>query len=366
MPRSSASTRSSGTTPLVLDKWFALQAGAQEHEGKVFERVKRLLAHPDFKLANPEPGAQPDRHLLPRQPGGIPSRRRRRLRLLGRPGDRPRRDQSAGRIAHRPGPRPLEPPRRALSLGGARGDRAGRRAGQAFRRHAARSCRAPSSQETEMASRKPRRKNAFYAQSGGVTAVINASAAGVIETARAHRDTHRHRLRRPQRHHRRAHRGPDRHRQGVGRGDPGAALHALGRVRLLPLQAEVARYQPARVRAADRGLPGARHRLVLLQRRRRLGRHLLQGEPALGQPRLSAAGDPRAEDRRQRPADHRLLPGLRLGGEVRGGVGARGLVRRALDGPHLDQGVRARGDGPARRLDRRGRRPDRGRTASRW
>ena len=28
-----------------------------------------------------------------------------------------------------------------------------------------------------MASRKPRRKNAFYAQSGGVTAVINASAA---------------------------------------------------------------------------------------------------------------------------------------------------------------------------------------------
>ena len=31
-------------------------------------------------------------------------------------------------------------------------------------------------------------KNAFYAQSGGVTAVINASAAGVIQTARAHKD----------------------------------------------------------------------------------------------------------------------------------------------------------------------------------
>jgi len=31
-------------------------------------------------------------------------------------------------------------------------------------------------------------KNAFYAQSGGVTAVINASACGVIETARAHSD----------------------------------------------------------------------------------------------------------------------------------------------------------------------------------
>jgi 6-phosphofructokinase 1 len=31
-------------------------------------------------------------------------------------------------------------------------------------------------------------KNAFYAQSGGVTAVINASACGVIETARKHPD----------------------------------------------------------------------------------------------------------------------------------------------------------------------------------
>ena len=30
-------------------------------------------------------------------------------------------------------------------------------------------------------------KNAFYAQSGGVTAVINASACGVIETARLNR-----------------------------------------------------------------------------------------------------------------------------------------------------------------------------------
>ena len=32
------------------------------------------------------------------------------------------------------------------------------------------------------------RKNAFYAQSGGVTAVINASACGLIETARKHKD----------------------------------------------------------------------------------------------------------------------------------------------------------------------------------
>src|SRR6201995_5514605 len=32
------------------------------------------------------------------------------------------------------------------------------------------------------------RKNAFYAQSGGVSAVINASACGVLETARLHPD----------------------------------------------------------------------------------------------------------------------------------------------------------------------------------
>ena len=32
------------------------------------------------------------------------------------------------------------------------------------------------------------KKNVFYAQSGGVTAVINASAAGVIETCRVNSD----------------------------------------------------------------------------------------------------------------------------------------------------------------------------------
>ncbi len=37
-------------------------------------------------------------------------------------------------------------------------------------------------------ARSKARKNAFYAQSGGVTAVINASACGVIETARKHKD----------------------------------------------------------------------------------------------------------------------------------------------------------------------------------
>ena len=38
---------------LVLDKWFALQAGAPERDGRVFARVKALLKHPDFTLHNP-------------------------------------------------------------------------------------------------------------------------------------------------------------------------------------------------------------------------------------------------------------------------------------------------------------------------
>ena len=39
--------------PLVVDKWFSLQATAPERNGQVFARVKALLKHPDFTLANP-------------------------------------------------------------------------------------------------------------------------------------------------------------------------------------------------------------------------------------------------------------------------------------------------------------------------
>ena len=42
----------------------------------------------------------------------------------------------------------------------------------------------PLPQLANMATKKTVKKNAFYAQSGGVSAVINASAAGVIETAK--------------------------------------------------------------------------------------------------------------------------------------------------------------------------------------
>lgn len=39
--------------PLVLDKWFMLQARAPEQNGQVFARIKQLMQHPDFTLANP-------------------------------------------------------------------------------------------------------------------------------------------------------------------------------------------------------------------------------------------------------------------------------------------------------------------------
>ncbi|MEJ7930728.1 aminopeptidase N [Ramlibacter sp. AN1015] len=39
--------------PLVLDKWFALQAGAPDRGGDVLPVVKQLMQHPDFNIRNP-------------------------------------------------------------------------------------------------------------------------------------------------------------------------------------------------------------------------------------------------------------------------------------------------------------------------
>ena len=161
-------------------------------------------------------------------------------------------------------------------------------------------------------------KNAFYAQSGGVTAVINATACGVIETARKHTDADRQGLRGPQRHHRRADRGPDRHRARNRRRRSRALRYtpsgAFGscRYKLKALEENRAQYE----------------RLIEVFSAHDIGYFFYNGgndsadtclkvSQLSARARLSAAGDPRAEDRRQRPADHRLLPGLRLGREVR-------------------------------------------------
>jgi aminopeptidase N len=39
--------------PLVLDKWFALQAGAPDHDGNILPTVRQLMTSPDFSLKNP-------------------------------------------------------------------------------------------------------------------------------------------------------------------------------------------------------------------------------------------------------------------------------------------------------------------------
>ena len=39
--------------PLVLDKWFALQAGAPDRGGNILPAVRQLMQHPDFNLRNP-------------------------------------------------------------------------------------------------------------------------------------------------------------------------------------------------------------------------------------------------------------------------------------------------------------------------
>ena len=142
--------------------------------------------------------------------------------------------------------------------------------------------------------------------------------------------SHRQGIRRPQRHYRRPARGPDRYQQGEQGGYSRPADHPLGRLWLLPSQAEKPGGQPGRIRAPDRGFQGPQYRLFLLQRRRGLRRHLPQGLPAQRVHGLPPAGHSRAQDHRQRPAPHRQLSGLRVGGQVcrhlhPGGGPGRGL-----------------------------------------
>ena len=39
--------------PLVVDKWFSLQARRNDVHGEVLDNVKQLMRHPDFVLTNP-------------------------------------------------------------------------------------------------------------------------------------------------------------------------------------------------------------------------------------------------------------------------------------------------------------------------
>lgn len=39
--------------PLVIDKWFALQASAHDHNGQLLASIAQLMQHPDFNIRNP-------------------------------------------------------------------------------------------------------------------------------------------------------------------------------------------------------------------------------------------------------------------------------------------------------------------------
>ena len=286
----------------------------------------------------------------------------RRLRVLGRPRDRARRDQPAAGGA--PGARagPLDAAGRAVPRARrARRSRASRRSRTLRRRARDRLARALRGLRHSHGIDERPAKNAFYAQSGGVTAVINASACGVIETARATPRRDRQRLRRPQRHHRRADRGPDRHRQGIGRGDrarcaprPSGAFGSC-RYKLKSLEKNRREYE----------------RLIEVFKAHDIGYFFYNGggdsadtcfkvsqlSQSMGYP-LQAIHVPKTVDNDLPITD--CCPGF---GSVAKYV-AVSTLEASFDvrsmAAHLDQGVRARGDGPARRLDRRGRRPDRG------
>ena len=198
------------------------------------------------------------------------------------------------------------------------------------------------------------KKNVFYAQSGGVTAVINASACGVIETARKHKN-----------------------KLGKVYAGRNGILGALTED-MIDTTAE-----SARTIAALRHTPGgafgsARYKLKGLDKNRAEYERLIEVFKAhdIGYFFYNGGGDSmdtahkvsqigaelglpdrlhrRAEDRRQRSARHGHLPRLRLRREVRRRVDARGGARRRVDGAHVDARVHPRGHGPARGLDRRG------------
>ena len=202
----------------------------------------------------------------------------------------------------------------------------------------------------------------LYAQSGGVTAVINATAAAVIAAARARRVkvlAARNGIL-----------GALREELIDTSAESAAAIRALAetpggafgscRVKLESLAEDRARYERlmAVLRAHDvrwflynGGNDSADTALKVSQLPQRV--------------RLSAHLHRRAEDHRQRPRRHRLLPRLRLGREIHRRLGPGVRARRGGDGRHLDQGLRLRGDGAQRRLARRRRRPRRPRRRTR-
>ena len=197
------------------------------------------------------------------------------------------------------------------------------------------------------------KKNVIVAQSGGPSPVINSSLRGVVETCKAMPDVFGtvyagfHGIEGVLKEELLDLSAQPAEEIALLRRDPGGRQH-----RHMPLQAEG--QAEGRFRASHRGLPGAQHRLLLLQRRQRLDGHRAQDRGA-------GPGDGPRADRDRRAQDHRQRR-RRLGVQA-GGSHARLRLDRALLGaerPGRQRGERrlvpgrpgagAPGDGPQDRL----------------
>ena len=89
--------------PLLMNKWFQLQATAMAHPGEppVVDRVRLLMRHPGFSLSNPNNVNALDSIVLRAERRRVSPSRCKRLRVLGRSGAGARQDQPDDRRAHR-------------------------------------------------------------------------------------------------------------------------------------------------------------------------------------------------------------------------------------------------------------------------
>ena len=127
--------------PLVLDKWFALEAMSGRTD--TLERVRKLLAHPRFNARNPNRVRSLVGAFTLRNFARFNAARRRGLRVRRGPGAGARRDQPAARGDDRRRVQPVEALPRAAArphAGHAAADRAG--AGPVARRHRSRDAHA--------------------------------------------------------------------------------------------------------------------------------------------------------------------------------------------------------------------------------
>ena len=199
--------------------------------------------------------------------------------------------------------------------------------------------------------------NAVIGQSGGPTAVINQSLAGVVEglALRARRlgqgRAHLRHAPRRARAGEAGRRGAARsHADRQGQARCGRA-HALRRARLDPRQAG-----RGLLREDPRRLPPQRHPLFLLYRRQRFGRHLPHRQREGGRGRLRASLLSCAEDDRQRSPGERPHAGFPVRGALCQPRADGGRARQCEPRRHQDQ----RHHGAERGLSRRRRRRSRG------